>query len=170
MSIEDNAAAFGRYFEGGWQLGLYVARSVHKQSGVGRPPKSEQVRNKVSCARFAGLAGVSERTVQLYYDAWQLAAEGGRCTPVEQLSPDDEDPLLQDANTTEMRELWRKLYREARARVHNNGRARGVKAPDRLRRARAAISKISGLEGDATEISGSAEPGAPGCGRSSQRC
>ncbi|GFG95315.1 hypothetical protein [Mycobacterium timonense] len=99
MSIEDDAARFGRHFEGGWQLGLLVARNVHKQTGAGRP-KSELVRNKVSCAEFAAKAEVSERTVQLYYDTWQLAAKEGHCTPAEQLSPGGEDSLLPEAFTS----------------------------------------------------------------------
>lgn len=67
-SINSDAERFGRHFEGTWKLGLYVARSVHKQPRAGRPPTSEPVRNKLSCAEFAAKAGISERTVQLYYD------------------------------------------------------------------------------------------------------
>lgn len=151
MSLEDDAAKFGRHFEGGWQLGLLVARNVHKQSGAGRPPKSEPVRNKVSCAKFAELANVSERTVQLYCNAWELAAHEGHCTPADQLMPGDDDPLLPDTTTTEHREMWRKFYREARGSIHHNGGDRGVTPYDRLSRARTAIGKITGLKPEAAE-------------------
>jgi hypothetical protein len=114
-SINNDAERFGRHFEGGWKLGLYVARNVYKQPHSGRPPKSEPVRIKVSCAEFGAMAGVSDRTVQLYYDAWELAAEAGHCTPAEELGPGDEDPLLElDNSTPEHRELWRKFYRQGR--------------------------------------------------------
>ena len=123
-SIDRDAERFGRHFEGGWQLGLYVARSVHKQPRAGRPPKSEPVRNKVTCAQFAAKAGVSERTVQWYYDTWQLAAEEGHCTPADQLSPGDEDPLSPDTTTTEHRDMWRKFYRQTRERRAESANAR----------------------------------------------
>lgn len=116
MSLDDDARAFGQHFQGGWQLGLLVARNVYKQAGVGRPPKSEPVRNKVSCAEFAKMAGVSERTVQWYCNTWKLAAEAGYCTPADELAPGVEDPKLTgiDLDSHEFRELWRKCYREAR--------------------------------------------------------
>lgn len=116
MSIDDDAARFGGHFEGGWQLGLLVARNVYKRAGAGRPPKSEQVRIKVSPKQFAEKAGVSDRTVQLYYDTWQLAAEEGHCTPAEKLSPGDDDPLLPASASTDHHELWRKFYTEVRHR------------------------------------------------------
>jgi hypothetical protein len=143
MSLEDDAAVFGGNFEGGWQLGLLVARNVHKRTQAGRPSKSEQVRNKVSCAKFAEKAEVSERTVQLFYDAWQLAAEAGHCTSADELLPGEEDPKLAGIDP----ELWRKYYRLSR-RNHGGG-SRGVKAHDKLNRAKSAIANITGLEGDA---------------------
>lgn len=125
MSIEEDARAFGRHFEGGWQLGLLVARSVYKRSQAGRPAKSEPVRNKVSCAKFAKMAGVSARTVQFYCDTWALAAEAGHCTPADELSPGAEDPRLSniDMEDYEFRELWNKCYREVRQRRQRTGNA-----------------------------------------------
>jgi hypothetical protein len=151
MSLEEDAAEFGRHFEGGWQLGLLVARNVHKQSRAGRP-KSEQVRNKVSCAKFADKAQVSERTVQLYYDTWQLAAKEGHCTPAEQLSPDKDDPKLVDVDvdSDERRGLWRDFYQAARPNA--GGGARGIKPADKVTRAKSVIEKITGLEGDAAVL------------------
>ncbi|OCB25679.1 hypothetical protein A5674_20730 [Mycobacterium malmoense] len=108
----------------------------------------------MSCSRFAELAGVSERTVQLIYDTWQLAAEEGHCTPAEQLTPGTEDPKLSgiDVEDQEHREMWRKLYREVRSGVRSNGGARGPQdAADKLVRAKTAIGNITGLDPDASE-------------------
>lgn len=124
MSIEDDARAVGQHFAGGWSLGLLVARNVRKRAGAGRTPKSEQVRNKVSCAQFAKMAGVSERNVQFIYDTWQLAAEEGHCTPADQLVPGAEDPLLPQERTDEHHEMWRKFYRQIRERRPQSGSAR----------------------------------------------
>lgn len=126
MSIEEDAKAFGCHFEGGWHLGLLVARNVHKRAAAGRPDKSEPVRNKVSCSEFAKMAGVSERTVQLYSNTWALAAEAGHCTPADQLTPGTEDPKLSgvDLDGYEFRELWRKCYREARHHKAGSSKAR----------------------------------------------
>ena len=111
---------------------------------------------------------MSERTVQWYYDAWQLAAGADYCTPAEQLSPGDDDPLLKfDKGSTEHRELWRKFYRQARASAvadqeppaevrdsphnHGGGHRGPLPAGMTLSRARTAISKITGLEPEAAE-------------------
>lgn len=125
VTIQDDARQFGQHFEGGWQLGLLVARSVYKRSQAGRPAKSEPVRNKVSCAKFAKMAGVSERTVQFYCDTWALAAEAGHCTPADELSPGADDPKLVgiDLASYEFRELWNKCYHEVRQRRAKNGNA-----------------------------------------------
>lgn len=158
MSTEDDAAEFGRHFAGDWQLGLLVARNVYKKSGPGRRKKSEQVPNKVSCAEFAEKAGVSVRTVQWYYNTWELAAEAGHCTSADQLLPGDDDPKLVavDEQSDELRELWRVWYRKARPR--SGGGTRGIDVPARVARAKSAIGKITGLEGDAavlqTEVCG----------------
>ncbi|MFB1298797.1 hypothetical protein ACAG24_025165 [Mycobacterium sp. pW049] len=152
--VEDDAARFSRNFEGGWQLGLLVARDVCKRARPGKPSESEQVRNKVSCSKFAELARVSERTVQLVYDIWQLAAEEGHCTPAEQLLPGDDDPKLSavDVRSQEHREMWRNFYREVRQSKRSNGGARGSRnAADTLTRAKTAIHNINGLDGVGVE-------------------
>lgn len=150
MSIDDDAARFGGHFEGGWQLGLLVARNVYKRAGAGRPPKSEQVRIKVSPKQFADKAGVSDRTVQLYYDTWQLAAEEGHCTPAEKLSPGDDDPLLPASASTDHHELWRKFYTEVRHRKAEKARA--------SRSSRRRRSPQDATEADSTCEASSGEP------------
>ncbi|MCV7030253.1 hypothetical protein [Mycobacterium sherrisii] len=123
MSIDEDARVFGQHFEGGWQLGLLVARNVHKRARAGRPAKSERVRNKVTCGEFAKLAGVSDRTIQWYWDTWALAAEAGHCTPADELPLGADDPRLTniDVDNYEFRELWNKCYREVRQRRSKNG-------------------------------------------------
>lgn len=129
MSIEEDARAFGQHFAGGWQLGLLVARNVQKRSHAGRPSKSEPVRNKVSCAKFAKMAGVSEHTTQWYWDTWTLAAEAGHCTPVDELLPGAEDPRLSDTDmdSYQFRKLWNKCYRKVRQRARSGNAESGTK-------------------------------------------
>lgn len=106
MSIDTDATEFGRHFkQGGWRLGLLVARNVDLGRGQGKPrPPVDEVEDasgvigeksqgieKVSCSQFATTAGVSKQTVAHYYKAWQLAADDGKCTHAENLSPGDED-------------------------------------------------------------------------------
>lgn len=157
MSIEQDARAFGQHFEGGWQLGLLVARSVYKRSQAGRPAKSEPVRNKVSCAKFAKMAGVSERTVQFYCDTWALAAEAGYCTPADELSPGAGDPKLVgiDLASYEFRELWNKCYHEVRQRRAKNGNAESGTKRQRRRRSTdetpSAESESSNADGNGSD-------------------
>lgn len=164
MSVEQDARAFGQHFEIGWQLGLLVARSVHKRTGAGRPSKSEPVRNKVTCAQFAKLAGVSTRTVQLVCATWQLAADEGHCTPADQLLPGADDPKLSgiDVGDEEHREMWRKFYREVRERKAGNGNARtgsgrrkdkAASSQSRADESRSADSDSSPHDSSATETS-----------------
>jgi hypothetical protein len=142
VSLEDDAAKFGRHFDGGWLLGLLVARNVHKKAGPGRLKKSEQVPKKVSCAEFAEKAGISVRTVQWFYNTWAIAADAGYCTSADELRAGDEDPRLSkvDVDSHEFCELWRKFYREARPGA--GGGARGVGPIDKLNRAVKAIEGI----------------------------
>lgn len=153
MSLEEDAAKFGRHFEGGWQLGLLVARNVHKRSRAGRPPISEPLRNKVSCAKFAKMAGVSERTIQWYCDTWALAAEAGHCTPADQLSPGEEDPRLSgiDVDSYEVHELWNKCYREVRERRAKNGNA---ESDTRRQRRKRSTDETSSAESESCHADG----------------
>ena len=124
MTIEEDARAVGQHFASGCELGLLRARNVHKRPGAGKPPKSEQVRNKVSCAQFAKMAGISERNGQFIYDTWQLAAEEGHCSHAEQLEPEAADPVLSQDGTAEHCEMWWKFYRQVRERRTRTGGAR----------------------------------------------
>jgi hypothetical protein len=125
MSIEEDARAFGQHFkQGGWRLGLLVARNVepHKGQGKPRPPvdeaESEQQSpssEKVSGAEFAAKAGVSKQNVAYYFKAWQLAADAGQCPHAESMSPDDDQALDHiDEEDEHTRDQWLVYYRKAR--------------------------------------------------------
>jgi hypothetical protein len=95
MSIKNDACEFGRHFkQGGWRLGLLVARNVAPRK-PGQPKadggENSPENGKVSISEFARLAGVSKSHVLYYYRAWQLAAKADECQLAEQLLPGDED-------------------------------------------------------------------------------
>lgn len=102
--IELDAKEFGTYVQqGGWRLGLLVARSV--EPGLNPSPgrnqyNSEEVprvreapNGKVSQSEFARMAlgteGATTR-VRRYYDAWELAASKGIVPHAAELAPGDE--------------------------------------------------------------------------------
>jgi hypothetical protein len=137
MSLDNDAQEFGRHMkQGGWRLGLLVARNV-EPGKPGRPAKrppvddliadepleddelsedSEDVENqdKVSFSEFAAKAGVSKQHVANYYSAWQLAADDGKCQHAEQLSPGDEDLDDIEEDDEHTRELWSKFLQKAK--------------------------------------------------------
>ncbi|MEX3644336.1 hypothetical protein [Mycolicibacterium porcinum] len=147
MSLDDDAHEFGHHFkQGGWRLAFLVARCCDPSTNGGRPSKDEncsQVNGpKVPFRRFAEMAGVSPATVHYHYNAWQLAAEEGHCTPAEKLSPDSDDGGRDDLGEgdEEDRELFLKFYRQVREPktgkgAHNNPQTgRSSSASGRSRR------------------------------------
>jgi hypothetical protein len=84
-SVEVDAYEFGVHIsQGGWRLGLLVARSVER--GVGDPSlpdagRSPRVEGKVSMNEFARMALGNENAknrVRRYYNAWERAAAKGK--------------------------------------------------------------------------------------------
>lgn len=124
MSVDEDAREFGQHFkQGGWRLGLLVARNVEPHKGQGKPrPRVDEVApmqdlpvtEKVSASAFAEKAGVSKQNVAYYYKAWQLAANDGNCPHAETLAPDDEvlDDIEEDDQHT--REMWSKYLQKAK--------------------------------------------------------
>lgn len=87
-----DAQEFGQHVrQGGWRLGLLVARNVEKGQGTGDNQHSEVRTNvqtsKVSGEKFARLSGVSRPKVLRYLEAWNLAAEQGVVPPASDLTP-----------------------------------------------------------------------------------
>ena len=131
MSLDNDAREFGQHFkQGGWRLGLLVARNVepHKGQGKPRPPVDEAASplstpdgvldekpSKVSGTEFATKAGVSKQHVANYYKAWELAADDHKCLHAKDLSPGDEDlEDLEEEDVEHTRELWSKYLQMAK--------------------------------------------------------
>jgi hypothetical protein len=119
MALDNDAREFGQHFkQGGWRLGLLVARNVEHGGAGGRPAENRSPENssgKVSISRFAEMAGVSKSHVSYCYKAWQLAADDGKCPHAEALSPDDEvlDDIEED-DEDHTQELWAKYLQMAK--------------------------------------------------------
>lgn len=112
--IDCDAIEFGSHFrQGGWRLGLLVARNCEPKQGK-RTDLATSGEVKVSCDEFASKAGVSSSTVKYYYAAWELAAEAGYCLPAKDLIPGQDDLEDFDEDDHERREIWSKFYQKAR--------------------------------------------------------
>ena len=112
--IDCDAIEFGTHFkQGGWRLGLLVARNCEPKQGK-RTDLATSGEVKVSCDEFASKSGVSATTVKYYYAAWELAAEAGYCLSAKQLSPGQDDLDDFDEDDHERREIWSKFYQKAR--------------------------------------------------------
>lgn len=136
MSIGEDAREFGRHFkQGGWRLGLLVARNC-EPGKPGRPkadaenPSREMDSGKVSFTDFAGEAGVSQSHVSYYYKAWKLAADDGKCQHAQSLSPEDEDLDDLEEDDEHTRELWSKYLEKAKVpeKPRRSGNPKGANA------------------------------------------
>lgn len=117
--IATDAAEFGRIVkQGGWRLGLLVARNVQVVEGKGTRTDLQLVgSSKVSPGQFAKLSGVSDETVRLYWHAWNFAAKAGKVISSEELSPGDEDGSVEFEELDEDdRVAWDEFYKMARNR------------------------------------------------------
>jgi hypothetical protein len=78
--VKADAREFGLHVkQGGWRLGLLVARNVERGNGGRGRTGVSRSRNpdKVTAAAFARMAGTSADRVLRYLDAWDKAAEHG---------------------------------------------------------------------------------------------
>lgn len=97
--IEMDAHEFGLHLkQGGWRLGLLVARDVEpgegESSGVVRSDRAGLAEGqKISAVRFAEMAGTHHSRVMRYYRAWERYAAKGRVPHASELSPGDEPDL-----------------------------------------------------------------------------
>lgn len=94
-NVEMDAKEFGEHVRnGGWRLGLLVARNV--KSGAGAGARTDLAENsarliKISSRAFARQAGnITDKTVGKYLDAWNMAAADGHVVPSSSLSPGQE--------------------------------------------------------------------------------
>lgn len=124
-NIEIDAKEFGEHVRnGGWRLGLLVARSVEVSAGHGvnlsgpNAPKDAQdcASSKVSQRAFARQASLSTggNTVSKYLNAWNLAAADGHVPASSTLSPGQEVDFSQTDDDGELiltPKLWDKYFK-----------------------------------------------------------
>lgn len=88
--LNADAREFGLHVkQGGWRLGLLVARNVEK-APAGKRRGSDSNRNqngKVNATEFGHLANVSAAKVLRYLKAWEGAADEGRVAHAVELQP-----------------------------------------------------------------------------------
>lgn len=95
-SVNNDAREFGLHVkQGGWRLGLLVARSVEKgtQGGDRKSIMAQSLHDsaqKVTCTAFAEIAGTSKDRVSRYLDAWNRAAADGVVKAADELTPGEE--------------------------------------------------------------------------------
>jgi hypothetical protein len=102
LAVDRDAKEFGLHVrQGGWRLGLLVARNVKKGQGHGGDRKSDQDRahdldrtGKVSATEFARRSDTSADRILRHLTAWDKAAEAGHVPPASGLSPGDEGVAL----------------------------------------------------------------------------
>lgn len=101
--IEMDAQEFGLHLkQGGWRLGLLVARDVEPGEGdpsVTTRERAASVEGKVSAGEFARMAFGTDgarNKVMRYYRAWERYAAKGRVPHAADLSPGDEPDLRWD--------------------------------------------------------------------------
>lgn len=105
--VDHDAVEFGAHVkQGGWRLGLLVARNVENR-GRGNPNLSaEKIGPKTSAKEFAAKAGTSASRVLRYLKAWNAAAADGWVPPASELIPGEElDGLNVDTLPS-----WDKFY------------------------------------------------------------
>ena len=95
---QSDAQEFGQHVrQGGWRLGLLVARNVEIGNGSGErtdiEPRNNRTEVKVSGNEFARLSGVSRPKVLRYLEAWGRAAEQGIVPAADTLTPGTEIEL-----------------------------------------------------------------------------
>jgi hypothetical protein len=91
FETEADAREFGLHKkQGGWRMGLLVARNVERGEGGPRTGSFDPV-SKVSAREFAEKAGLSgHKQVIRYLDRWDEYADDGLVPPSTELSPGDE--------------------------------------------------------------------------------
>jgi hypothetical protein len=104
--IMADAVEYGHHVkQGGWRLGLLVARSVTKGAGTGGTTRSRGQVAKVSAEAFAKESGASRSTVTRHLDTWNAAAKQGLVPASTDLVPGQEVEISDD-----LREQWVGIY------------------------------------------------------------
>lgn len=99
-TIELDAHEFGLHLkQGGWRLGLLVARNVEPGEGQGQPRGERREEAKISATEFSRLAfghANGEKRVMRYYRAWGRYADKGKVPHADDLRPGDEPNINWD--------------------------------------------------------------------------
>lgn len=86
-----DAHEFGQHVrQGGWRLGLLVARNVEKKDTTNRKHVPIGTSSKVSAREFAELSGVGKNRVLRYLEAWGRASADGIVPDAATLDPGTE--------------------------------------------------------------------------------
>lgn len=86
-----DAAEFGIHVrQGGWRLGLLVARNVTRSKPGSTKIVARATIKKVSATQFAKSSGTSADRVLRYLDAWKAAADQGHVPMPDTLTPGEE--------------------------------------------------------------------------------
>lgn len=94
-NMQDDAREFGLHMrQGGWRLGLLVARNVKISPGRVTP---EALLPKVNATEFARRAATSNDRVIRHYAAWQRAAKAGLVPDADTLLPGTEVSINVDS-------------------------------------------------------------------------
>lgn len=116
--VELDAREFGEHIRnGGWRLGLLVARSVQTGVGQGRPSKTSQEScSKMSARAFSKLAKMSSggNTAKKFLDAWNMAAADGHVPPSDDMTPGQEFDFDSEIHTPISWDLYFKPHVEKR--------------------------------------------------------
>ena len=102
-SLDEDARVVGEFIRhgGGWGIGFRVAKWVEHKS-AGRPSVVPEIGAngpiKVSCRKFAEVAGVEHKRISRYLRAWDAAANANKVPYSSEITPDtvwepDEDQL-----------------------------------------------------------------------------
>lgn len=124
--VEKDAREFGLHVrQGGWRLGLLVARCVVKAPGRDSF-STEKLNGKVPAAEFARMSGTTAARVLRYLTAWEKAADAGYVPAAVTLTPGAESAEF-DIDADRLPE-WSDFYDASGA----GGRPRDGKPEDAL--------------------------------------
>lgn len=90
---------------GGWRLGLLVARSVEIGAGHGGDRRTNQAsfltldEYKISLGAASSKTGISRNTVKKYLESWDMAATDGIVPPSSELTPGQHFEFDQELHT-----------------------------------------------------------------------
>lgn len=124
-TTEADAKEFGLHVkQGGWRLGLLVARNVEKGAGEGGDPhRNDRYGAKVSAQQFGRDSSTSAPRILRYLAAWEKAAAAGHVPHAADLTPGEDVDLDVEALPS-----WNEFYTGAAGdfRIHSEERKQAL--------------------------------------------